>query len=205
MATKPTEESKNTSEVFSGLLMYCKLHEPDTYKGQSRWTVDLLLDAEELKRAKDMKLRIKKVGKNGKAAYADMFTGYDGSFLRLTKNTMTRAGATMEPPKLLDEQGRAVNPKQYAIGNGTAAKVKVFVQREISKEEFVEFGGYKPYLNAVRIKKLIPYTPGGFEADPDFIESNATPDAGTATAGFDWDKGDAPFDDDSGQTIMAAG
>lgn len=210
-----TPKSESSTEVFTGLIMYPKLHKTDSYKGSvPRWTLDLLLNVEELKRAKAMNLRVKKIKRDGSAPYADMFEGYDGSFLRLTKNSVTHDGRSMEPPKVLDENRNVVDPTAYAIGNGTLAKVKVYVSRDLSPEDFKEFGGYKSYMNAVRVMKLVPYASAGFSDDPDFVESAPSGAARKATNtqnksassdGFDWDTGDSPFDDDSGQTVMAAG
>ena len=214
MVNKPQQQRKaappaveSGSEIIAGKLMYAKLNQPDTYKGASRWTVDLLLDSEGLKRAKALNLRIKKVNKKGEAAYADKFPGYDGSFLRLTRNTHTRTGEPMEPPRIMDAKRNVVSPATTMIGNGSDAKVKMYVKRDISAEDFEQFGGYKAYLNAVQIINLVQYDRSS-GPDSDFFDEEGSfeaPPAAPAAKGqkasaadqFDWENGDdPPFDVD---------
>lgn len=204
-----SNKNKNESTVLKmkGKMMWPKLFTPDNAFNSTKWTLDLLLDKEGLKVAKENQLKVRKVQFNKKTQetstpYSDMFDGFDGSYLRITRPTHKASGEAVDPPIVKDSSLRDF-PSNVGIGNGSEAYVRFLVKnRDPSVLE--EHGGYTGYLLGVQILDLVEYE-GSSSSDPDsdFISE----DEGFKfedkenDGGFNWEKGDSPFDPD----IMAAG
>lgn len=174
-----------------GKLMYARLFRPDT-TFEDRWTVDVLLDEEGKKEAEANSLRVKH-----RDNYKDLFDGYDGSYLRVDRPVTGRDGER-ERPVVKDAKLRDL-PVDTGIGNGTDANVRFIVKTMDASgntmspaQAMKKYKGYGMFLTGVQILDLVPYERSG-DPDLDFVEE----DGFTAgdTGGFDFEKGDEPFDD----------
>ncbi len=187
---------------IKGKLMWPKLFKPDTYF-EPRWTVDLLLNEEGKKKAKEETLRVKVNDK-----YKGLFDGYDGSFIRIERPVTDRKGEERDPPVVKDAKLRDV-PSTVGIGNGTDAIARFFVKTRNKQgkimspaEAMKSNDGYGMFLTGVQIINLVPYE-NTSDPETDFIEEDGSFSTG-GDGGFDFEKGDEPFDK-SDSTILAAG
>jgi hypothetical protein len=195
--TKVTTSPENEMQILilKGKLMYPKLFQPDT-EYEHRWTVDLLLDAEGIKKANENALRIKKNPK-----YADQFPGYDGSYLRIDRSVLDKAkGENRDPPTVVDPKTRPVK-STTRVGSGTDARVRFMVKKKDNKGKFLspsealsKHGGYGMFLLGVMILNLVEYAGRNSDPDVDFVETNEGSFSVDDAGGFDFDKGDSPFD-----------
>lgn len=206
-------DNNTTTEVLKmrGLLMYPRIFQPDNFY-EEKWTLDLLLDKEGLKKAKEHGLRVHKTRtpKEGDPydPYAGLFEGYDGSYLRIDRPTKSVNGDKRERPMVKDVTGRADVDEDTLIGNGTEANVLFIVKKrdkngsEMSAAEAMKkYNGYGMFLTGVQIINLIPFERDG-DPETSFIEEEGSFKAEQEKAeGFDFEKGDdLPFED-----ITAAG
>ncbi len=177
---------------LKGLLMNPKI-QPTLYdtKYKPTWTVDLLLDKENLKIAKSEKLIVKKSRVNKadgsvKTPYAGLFDGYDGSFIRLPRGVKDAKGLDREPPKVIDAKLNPF-PPNIKIGNGTKANCQ-FIVKNKNESDIKEYGGFGTFLLGVQILKLVEYQ-SNTPQDPnvDFVEEDGD---SIAPKPFDFTKGD---------------
>ena len=170
---------------LKGKLMWTHLFVPD--KEYNKYSATLLLDATSEKRAREENLRVK-----FKEEWKDMFEGYSGHFITPEKPVMNKAGNINQPPEVKDAKLRPVSPLT-GIGHGTDAYVKfskktkdlngkVMSPAEVMKKH----GGYGCYLYGVQITNLVEYARSG-NPDVDFVIEDGD-------SGFDFEKGDDPFD-----------
>lgn len=178
---------------FKGKLMWPKFFHPDT-SYEHKWTTDLLLDESELKRAKSEGLRVKHNEK-----YEGQFEGYDGHFIRADRPVKGRDGVEREPPIVKDGSLRDV-PSDVAIGNGTDAIVRFIVKttgkdgKEMSPAEAMKlYKGYGMFLTGSQIINLVEYNRDS-DPDVDFVKEEGSYSIDD-TGGFDFEKGDEPFDE----------
>lgn len=202
-------QNKSLILKMTGKIMYPKLFRPDQSFNNPRWTLDLLLNEEELKIAKENKLRVKKTRvskQTGEASvpYADMFDGYDGSYIRIERPTHKANGEATDPPAVKDTKLRDI-PSNTNVGNGSEANVR-FLVKNSDPEAITKYGGYGMYLLGVQITDLKEFE---MSSDPevDFIAEDSGFEVTSEESGsapFDYEKGDSPdFDDDLDQ--LAAG
>jgi hypothetical protein len=186
-----TTETKKFNRVkLKGKAMYAKVHQLDT-KFEPKWTLDLLLDAESLKMAQEMNLRVK----NDRDIYKNQFKGYeDGWYIRIDRPLKDRDGDTNDPPKVIDSKLRDV-PSHVQIGNGSEVNVQFFIKNG-NPAALKKWGGYGAYLLGVQILKLEEFRRSN--PDTDFVEEDGDGAAGSfSTSEFTDDDADAnalPFD-----------
>lgn len=193
-------DSNFTVLKMEGLLIYPKVFQPDTMFDE-KWTTDLLLDADGVKEAKENNLRVKH-----KEKYADLFDGYDGSFLKIEKPTRKRDGSENDRPIVKAANGRTDVPVDTSIGNGTRAKVRFTLKtkdmygKELSPAEVMKkWGGYGMYLTGVQILDLVEYE-RTVDPETDFVEEDGSFEIDQNSVDnqvFDFDEGDSPFADES--------
>lgn len=199
-------ESNIKTATIKGKLMYAKLFNPDT-KYEPKWTTDLLLDAEGLKEAEKLALRVQKERFNKKTKsttipYENLFPGYDGSYLRIERTvTDKKKKVDRARPVVKDSSGSKDVPSTTSIGNGTDARVKFMIKtqnvdgKELSPSEVMaEHGGYGMFLLGAKLLNIVPYerkegAGGNYNPDDDFTKDEST------DGGFQV-KGDTAFDDE---------
>jgi hypothetical protein len=181
---------------FKGKLMWPKLFHTDT-KFKKKWTTDLLLDENELKRAKEENLRVKFNKK-----YVDQFDGYDGHYIRLDREETTAKGEKRQPPVVKDKNIRDV-PPDISIGNGTDAIVR-FMLKTMDEDGNVmspavaqkKYKGYGGLLTGVQIINLVEFERSS-DPDTDFVQEEGSYSAhASSDGGFEIAKGEDPFDDE---------
>jgi len=205
---KTQDQPDNNIVILKGIAMYPKVFNPDAgYQGKNpKWVVDILLDADELAKAKALDIRVKtkyqKGAKKGEMIYdpSDLPKGYDGSFVRFERPTHNRDGDPYDPPKVVDAKRNPVSAKTN-IGNGTVMKARAFIKNQ-NPNAVEEYGGYGVFLLGVQIIELVTFEREDGEFD-DFDEEDGfvAPNA----SGFDFEKGDPLPDFDDEGTILDAG
>lgn len=206
--TEPKSETKIVT--LKGKLMYPKLFNPDT-KYEPKWTVDLLLDAEGLKEANELALRVQKVRVNKKTKetsipYENAFPGYDGSYLRIERPVLDkRKKADRTRPVVKDSSGSKDVPSTTSVGNGTDARVKFLIKtqngdgKELSPSEALsENGGYGMFLIGAKLLNIVPYerkdgAGGNYNPDDDFTKDESSDGGFKVTGNSAFDDDEIPF------------
>lgn len=197
------DNSQATVLILKGIAMWPRVFQPDTSFNSSKWSLDLLLDAEGIEVAKKHNLRIKKTSVNkqtGEAVtkYADLYDGYDGSYINITRNTHNYQGEPVEPPVVKDGKLRDI-PSSVRVGNGSVMKTRFLVKNR-NQDHIKEYGGFGCYLLGVQVLELVEYEGGQDEGgENDFVaEENAFVMNSTSDGGFDFESGDdIPFEPDA--------
>jgi len=156
--------------ILRGKLMWPKLFKPEPTYG--RFETNLLLDADNLKIAQENGLRIKK-----NEEWGTLFEGYDGSYVKSERNSVSRDGKPIEAPDVYTAKVQPIT-KEIGIGNGTDATVKSMVKTLDMTGKFMspavamqKHKGYGLYLKAVMIRNLVPY---GSDESKDFVEEDGS-------------------------------
>lgn len=171
------------SVQIKGKIGYHDIFVPGQMYGKYR--VDVLLDAEGLKQAKALSLRVKKLDK-----YENLYEGYDGSYVRAESAAETKDGKEIPAPRIYDSKAKKIT-KQIGVGYGSdvilkaAIKTQDMTRKELSPAEVMKkWGGYGLMFNALQILNLVEY-----EGSKDFVPA----EEGTFSAsdeGFNFDEGD---------------
>jgi hypothetical protein len=157
MATK----SKTKYIKVRGKVSYAKLYEPDDFRGDKKWKINLYPDAASY----DL---IKKVGMQNKFKDDDgSKSGVTGRFCSLSRPTEKKFGADLTkflPPEILDKGGSKIITYEQSddgvvmigdkviIGNGSECEIDLAVYQT---ERF----GAGSRFNSVKILDLIEYVP----------------------------------------------
>jgi hypothetical protein len=171
----------NIMKLF-GVFMWPSLHTLDT-QFHPKWTVDVLLKGDDLKKAKDAQLRIKH-----KEAYAGQYDGYTGEYLRITRELIKADGSEQVPPKVVDGDLRKMGDDSN-IASGSEGNVR-FMVKDRDPSAITKYGGYGAYLLEAQVTKHVRFER---DSDPE-IDFIATGTGGGSAATFDDQKGDdIPF------------
>ena len=157
--------------ILQGAVYYTFVTKPDNFKGKEFYKTSLVLEGEELAKAKKLGVPLKE-DKSGKIP---------GQYVLLKRNVLNRAGAKVDPVRVIDSKKNPW-PKGVFIGNGTKANVKFSV---------IDRAGESPitYLEAIQIVDLVEYKSVG----EDFDEEE-----GTDMSSYKSDEDDENFDEATG-------
>lgn len=174
------KKSKTKYIKVRGRVSYAKVYEPDDFRGEKKWKINLYPDGPSY----DL---IKKVGMQNKFKDDDgEKSGVTGRFCSLSRPTEKQFGSEVTkflPPEILDKGGsKIVSYKQtedgtemfgdkVIIGNGSECEI------ELAVYQTARFGAGSRF-NSVKILDLIEYVP------PEDLSENEV------------DQDDAPFDID---------
>jgi hypothetical protein len=124
---------------------WAHVHEPDR-KFEPAWTITAVLDDKTAGLLKDVGFNVRQDGDNEWV-------------LKIKKKERTKAGKTMEAPKVIDKGGM---PFTEAIGNGSVVSIKVFAKYQtVSGRQ-----SCAAYLDTVQVIDHVPYTPETMENAP---------------------------------------
>ena len=180
-----SKSSKGSGEYhkFKGYVAWCRPYQPDEYKGNKFWKLNLYPDPENIKKIRTSGLQLKKKDDDGESSGV---TGEFYTFRRSCEKEFNDGKTFFCPPEVLDKDGKKLVTYQDSkgetaytfkageevsqigdeilIGNGSLVEIDVLVF------ETKRFGkGHR--LNSIKILDLIEYVP-----DEDKEEKEETPE-----------------------------
>lgn len=134
---------------FKGTAMWAKLHRPDDFRGDKRWSIGLIPDKESQQLLDDSGLTIK----GRKTDNGTLYT-----FRRPVIKEIKGEEVEFEAPEVVDNKGK---PFDGTIGNGSTVTLKVTV--------YDTRNGPGHRLEAVRVDELVEFGDGQEEVTPDNV------------------------------------